>query len=94
MKKSVLTLACVASLALTACMNRPLTDQEKTIIGGVAGIGAGLITANAIGANKNWTVLTTMAGAAAGIMVARNYQTNMCAYSNGDGTYRQRPCPT
>lgn len=93
MKKSVLTLACVASLALTACMNRPLTDQEKTIAGGLAGIGAGLITANAIGANKNWTVLTTLAGAAAGIMVARNYQTNMCAYSNGDGTYRQRPCP-
>ena len=93
MKKSVLTLACVASLALTACMNRPLTDQEKTIAGGLAGIGAGLITANAIGANKNWTVLTTLAGAAAGIMVARNYQTNMCAYSNGDGTYRQAPCP-
>lgn len=93
MKKSLLTLACVASLALTACMNRPLTDQEKTIIGGVAGIGAGLITANAIGANKNWTVLTTLAGAAAGIMVARNHHTNMCAYSNGDGTYRQRPCP-
>ncbi|WP_133489627.1 glucose-6-phosphate isomerase [Aliiroseovarius marinus] len=93
MKKSVLTLACVASLALTACMSRPLTDQEKTIIGGVAGIGAGLITANAIGANKNWTVLTTLAGAAAGIMVARNYHTNQCAYSNGDGTYRTAPCP-
>lgn len=93
MKKSVLTLACVASLALSACMNRPLTDQEKTIAGGLAGIGAGLITANAIGANKNWTVLTTMAGAAAGIMVARNSHTNMCAYSNGDGTYRQAPCP-
>ncbi|WP_371168133.1 glucose-6-phosphate isomerase [Aliiroseovarius sp. 2305UL8-7] len=93
MKKTALTLACVAALAFTAC-NRPLTDQEKTIVGGLGGITAGLITANAIGANKNWTVLTTLAGAAAGIMVARNYQTNMCAFSNGDGTYRQRPCPT
>ncbi|SEW26123.1 hypothetical protein SAMN05444851_2541 [Aliiroseovarius sediminilitoris] len=92
MKKAILTLASVAVLALPAC-SRPLTDQEKTIVGGVAGIGAGLITANAIGANKNWTVLTTLAGAAAGIMVARNYQTNQCAYSNGDGTYRTRPCP-
>ncbi|UWQ15317.1 glucose-6-phosphate isomerase [Aliiroseovarius sp. M344] len=92
MKKTILTLACVATLALPAC-NRPLTDQEKTIVGGVAGIGAGLITANAIGANKNWTVLTTLAGAAAGIMVARNSYTNQCAYSNGDGTYRTRPCP-
>ena len=93
MKKTVLTLACVASLALSACMSRPLTDQEKTVAGGVAGIAAGLITANAIGANKNWTVLTTLAGAAAGIMVARNSDTNQCAYSNGDGTYRTRPCP-
>ncbi len=92
MKKAVLTLACVATLAATAC-NRPLTDQEKTIVGGVAGIGAGLLTANAIGANKNWTVISSLAGAAAGIMVARNYQTNQCAYSNGDGTYRTAPCP-
>ncbi|MCI2394004.1 glucose-6-phosphate isomerase [Aliiroseovarius sediminis] len=92
MKKTLLTLTCVAALALSAC-NRPLTDQEKTIVGGVAGIGAGLITANAIGANKNWTVLTTLAGAAAGIMVARNQHTNQCAYSNGDGTYRTAPCP-
>ena len=92
MKKTIMTLACVAALALPA-WNRPLTDQEKTIVGGVAGIGAGLITANAIGANKNWTVLTTLAGAAAGIMVARNQYTNQCAYSNGDGTYRTRPCP-
>lgn len=74
-------------------MSRPLTDQKKTIIGGVAGTSAGLITANAIGANRNWTVLTTLVGAAAGIMVARNYHTNMCAYSNGDGTYRQKHCP-
>lgn len=92
MKKTVLTIACIASLAVSAC-NRPLTNQEKTIIGGVGGIAAGLITANAIGANKNWTVLTTLAGAAAGIMVARNHHTNQCAYSNGDGTYRTAPCP-
>lgn len=92
MKKAVLTLACVATLAATAC-NRPLTDQEKTIVGGVAGIGAGLLTANAIGANKNWTVISSLAGAAAGILVARNHHTNQCAYSNGDGTYRTAPCP-
>jgi hydrogenase/urease accessory protein HupE len=93
MKKSVLSLACAASLALTACMSRPLPAQETGVAGSLAGIGAGIITANALDANKNWTVLLTLAGAAAGQLVARNYQTNQCAYANGDGTYRTRPCP-
>ncbi|WP_137700000.1 glucose-6-phosphate isomerase [Marimonas lutisalis] len=92
MSKSILTLAIAGSLALSACM--PMTEQQKRDVGGaVVGGAIGLITAKALDANDEWTVLTTLAGAAAGVMVARNSSNGQCAYSNGDGTYYTAPCP-
>ncbi|WP_322865980.1 glucose-6-phosphate isomerase [Aquicoccus sp. G2-2] len=93
MHKTILILAAVSSLALSGCMDT-MSQGQKTDLGGAAIGGAlGLITAKALGANSNWAVLTTLAGAAAGVMVARNQATGECAYSNGDGTYRTGPCP-
>ena len=93
MFKPLLPLALVSSVALSGCMQ--MTPQQQTDTGGaLAGAAVGLITAKALGANTEWTVLTTLAGAAAGVIVARNQQTGECAYSNGDGTYRTGPCPT
>jgi F0F1-type ATP synthase assembly protein I len=92
MFKTILPLALASSLALTACME--MTAQEQQDVGGaVVGGALGLITAKALGANTNWTIITTLAGAAAGVMVARNANTGECAYSNGNGTYRTGPCP-
>ena len=34
-----------------------------------------------------------LAGAAAGTVVAQNNQRNVCAYSRGNGTYYEAPCP-
>ena len=91
MFKSLVPLALVSSIALSGCME--MTSKEKNDLGGaLAGGAVGLITAKALGANTNWTVLTTLGGAAAGVMVARNANSGECAYSNGDGTYRTGPC--
>lgn len=92
MFKPLLPLAVIGSLALSGCMQMSSQDQNQ-LGGALAGGAVGLITAKALGANSNWTVLTTLAGAAAGVMVARNANTGECAYSNGDGTYRTGPCP-
>ncbi len=92
MKNPILILAMTASLALPACVE--MSDQQRgDTMGALGGAAVGLITAKALDANSNWTVLATLAGAAAGVMVARNSQTGECAYSNGDGTYRTGPCP-
>jgi len=90
MYKKMIALACASALALSACQ---MTTNEQVMVGGLVGAGAGLITANALNANSNWTIIAVLAGAAAGTMVARNNAENQCAYSNGDGTYRTGPCP-
>jgi len=90
MYRKIIPFACACALALSACQ---MTNNEQAIVGGLVGAGAGLITANALNANSNWTVIAVLAGAAAGTMVARNNETRQCAYANGDGTYRTGPCP-
>ncbi|WP_294613380.1 glycine zipper 2TM domain-containing protein [uncultured Roseovarius sp.] len=89
MRHQLLTLACAASLVLSAC-DAPPSNRELT--GGVIGAAGGLLLASAFDANPGWTILTTLAGAAAGTLVARNTATNQCAYAVGDGTYRSVPC--
>jgi len=82
-------LASLTSLTLAGCID---TRDNRELTGAALGAGAGLIGAAAFDANAGWTVLSTLAGAAAGTLIARNTRTNQCAYSNGDGTYRTVPC--
>jgi hypothetical protein len=92
MKRTLLACACAATLVLPGCMNMaPRTQAETT--GAVVGGGLGLITAAALDADPGWVVVSTLAGAAAGTLVARNNETGTCAYSRGDGTYYRAPCP-
>ncbi|OWY10487.1 glucose-6-phosphate isomerase [Thioclava sp. F42-5] len=70
-----------------------LTSQQRTAVGLTAGAAAGLITADALEANRDWRVIAALAGAAAGVLVAQNSVTDRCAYSNGDGTYYVADCP-
>jgi outer membrane lipoprotein SlyB len=88
---ATLSLALVASLGLQACEN--LTPEQRTVVGVTAGAAAGLITADALGANKNWRLISALGGAAAGTLVAQNTSTGNCAYARGDGTYYSAPCP-
>lgn len=89
LNKTLVVAAVTGMLALPACT---MSQQERTVVGGIAGAGAGLLTANALRANSNWTILATLGGAAAGAMVARNTATEECAYSRGDGTYYVAAC--
>ena len=91
MRKLSLILGCVAVVGLSACQ---ISEQERTVAGGVAGAAAGLLTASFLTSNPNWRILGALGGAAAGALVARNMQTNECAYAVGDGTYRTAPCPS
>ena len=84
-----LILASLASLTLAGCID---TSDNRELTGAALGAGAGLIGAAVFDANAGWTVASTLAGAAAGTLIARNTRTNQCAYSNGDGTYRTVPC--
>ena len=89
MKKMTAIVAVTAGLALSACTMSP---NERMVLGGLGGAAAGLITADLLHANANWTILAVLGGAAAGALVARNTRTGECAYSRGDGTYRVARC--
>jgi osmotically inducible lipoprotein OsmB len=90
MRKTRIALAGIAALAIAGCQ---MSQQDQMIVGGLAGATAGLLTASALGANSNWTLLAALGGAAAGTLVARNRATGQCAFAVGDGTYRTGPCP-
>lgn len=91
MKNSIYLLATLSVLGLSACDT--MTSDQRTVAGVAGGAAAGLITAEALGANSNWRLISALGGAAAGTVVAQNQQKKICAYSRGDGTYYEAPCP-
>jgi len=91
MKTWILALAGIVILTLGACAN--MTPEQRTVAGVAGGAAAGLITAEALDADDDWRLISALAGAAAGTVVAQNAQNNRCAYSRGDGTYYTAPCP-
>jgi hypothetical protein len=90
MKRTILAGAIATSLVLVGCTTR---DQD-TVAGGLVGGGLAAVSAAALGASAGWIVAAGAAGATVGALYARNRRTNECAYSNGDGTYTIRSCPT
>lgn len=91
MKPFILTSASIAMLLLAGCEN--LTTEQRTAVGLTGGAAAGLITADILGADNDWRLISALAGAAAGTIVAQNEATDQCAYARGDGTYILAPCP-
>jgi F0F1-type ATP synthase assembly protein I len=89
MKNTLIAVMCSALLATSGCMSLTEDEASGAAVGGVLGA----ITAAALGANTEWLIIGTLAGAAAGALVARNDTTGECAYANGDGTYYTAPCP-
>lgn len=87
MRQKIIATTAAATFVLAGCAD--LTEQEQAAI---FGAGAGAIAAQAFDANLGWTVVTAAAGAAAGALIARNSQTNQCAYSDGRGGYVTRSC--
>ena len=91
MRKLAYSLAAVSVLGLSACDT--MTSDQRTVAGVAGGAAAGLITAEALGAGSEWRLISALAGAAAGTAVAQNQQRTVCAYSRGDGTFYEAPCP-
>lgn len=90
MRKTVTILVAGAAIALSGCAT--MTLRERQLTGGLVGATAGLLTASALNASAGWTLVTVLAGATAGTLVARNERTGMCAYARHDGRYDTRPC--
>ena len=87
MLRSTVLAATLSATALTGCQSP--SNQDEANLGLLAGATAGVLTANALDASPEWTIL---AGAAAGTIVARNSQDQNCAYARGDGTYYTARC--
>ncbi|MEI4261941.1 glycine zipper 2TM domain-containing protein [Roseovarius sp. D0-M9] len=91
MKTWISAIAGTAMLTLGACEN--LTENQRTVAGVAGGAAAGLLTAEALGADDDWRLISALGGAAAGTVVAQNQNNRVCAYARGDGTYYEAPCP-
>lgn len=91
MKSWIMMLTAAGMTALAGCEN--MSPEARTVAGVAGGAAAGLITAEALGADDDWRLIAALAGAAAGTIVAQNTQTGNCAYARGDGTYYTAPCP-
>lgn len=91
MLRSTVLAATLSATALTGCQS--LSNQDEANLGLLVGATAGVLTANALDASPEWTILAGLAGAAAGTLVARNSQDQNCAYARGDGTYYVAACP-
>jgi hypothetical protein len=89
MKFPIIAALLSAVVALSACQPTP---QNQAIAGGVFGAAAGLVGAEMLDANPQWTAVAVLAGAAAGTLIAQNQATRECAYSDGRGGYYTRPC--
>lgn len=85
--------ATIVAVSMTLAGCGEMTQTERSVAGGLAGAAGGLAVSNLLGANTNWTILGTVAGAAAGTLLAQDTQRGVCAYARGDGTYYEAPCP-
>ncbi len=84
-------LAGTASLSMFM-MGCQATNSE--LVGGTLGAAAGVyLTKEVLEEDDEWVIVGALAGATAGVLVARNGQSNQCAYSRGDGTYYTAACP-
>jgi osmotically inducible lipoprotein OsmB len=93
MTQMKMALAGLALVALPACDPAMMTPEARTVAGVAGGAAAGLVAAEVLEADDNWRLISALGGAAAGTLVAQNTQTRQCAFSRGDGTYFQAPCP-
>ncbi|MDF1670627.1 MAG: glucose-6-phosphate isomerase [Roseovarius sp.] len=83
-------LAGICVLALAACGG--MSPGARTAAGAAGGAAAGYAAADLLGADSDWKIISALAGAAGGTLVARNPRNNRCAYSDGKGGYVKRRC--
>ena len=90
MKHHAIAALCVGAFALSACQTTTGNSQtDSALVGGALGA----VTAAALGGDRGWIVIGTIAGAAAGALIARNNETGDCAYADGNGGTYRAACP-
>ncbi len=87
----LIALTAIAALTVTGCADMTRQQQDQ-VAAGVIGAGAGAVGARILGADAGWTTVGALAGAATGALIARNRQTDQCAYADGQGGYYTAAC--
>ena len=87
MKHPLVLLLC-GTFALSGCMASTTGPGADAAVGGVLGA----ITAAALGADTEWVIIGTLAGAVAGTLVGQNRRTGECAYADGNGGFYRAAC--
>jgi len=82
----------VSFAAITGLVLLPACDEMSTGEGMIFGAALGYVTAQALEADDDWTILAVLAGAAVGTLVARDYKHDRCAYARGHGRYSVESC--
>jgi uncharacterized protein YcfJ len=83
----------IALLSLPIALAGCLSPQAERQVGGAAiGAGTGFIAGTILDLDDGWLAASTLAGAAAGTLIATNTARNECAYATGDGGYRTEAC--
>lgn len=80
-------LAC--PIILAGCLS---PTEERQVGGAALGAGTGFIAGTILGLDDGWLAASTLAGAAAGTLIATNSARNECAYADGRGGYTTGPC--
>ena len=83
MKSRFLPIFLAGLMSVSACDN--LSRDEAILIGGLAGAALGIMTADVLNADRNWTIIAGLAGAAVGTLVAVDEVNDRCAYKRSDG---------
>jgi len=81
-----LVLSILMMIAIVGCYGEPLSTREKgTLIGGVAGAGAGALVGSAVGAPGAGAAIGGLGGAAVGYGIGNHIQNQQDerAYRNG-----------
>ena len=79
----------ILPLILAGCLS-PV--QERQVGGAAIGAGTGFIAGTILDLDDGWLAATTLAGAAAGTLIATNTARNECAYADGQGGYTTGTC--
>jgi uncharacterized protein YcfJ len=85
-RRMALVLLMLMMLAVVGCYGQPLSTREKgTLLGGVAGAGAGALIGSAVGHPGAGAAIGGVGGAAAGYGIGNHMQNeqNERAYRNG-----------
>jgi len=91
MKRQITALIAAAALTVAACDDMTIQERDQ-VAAGIMGAGIGAVGAKILDADDGWVWAAAAAGAATGVLLARNKRTDECAYSDGRGGYYTAPC--